>query len=804
MQANGKLNDVVVSIAGATHQLTTGLSALDLPLSAKKTAFMASSSEAAKQLTIALRPLHIPRKTLIRNLGTDAGGGNRRVAATQNKRLAEALRRSVRVQQLRTTGAKVGRLQTSNPAAQALWSAAAIGITPAHLQKLRLAAARAQGKVPIGTSVPLRMAAWRVAPWLDPTVRHHHDVLLEWAIAIRTRSPPLHTLFNAMSGALAKLSSARRPWQKVSGPAGALLMVLARLGWTPHSATHFTTHTGIKFNISKIAPAAVARYASNATLWWSDTMATAGKQGEPGIQIFWEALQGLLKGPLSKHDAGALAWTQSHRNALVFIIAGGEWTQHRQYLHGKAPTSSCKLCNHPQCNLWHRRYECDAWQHDRQTRVPTYLLEAAARVTDPTLRERFAKGLLPAPAALIPLPRTTAQVSTHWINKPSSERLTGSLFLDGSATGGLIPFLRRAGWAIVQVDAAGELVAAAYGAVPWESAPAQVARDAEDYAVYMLTKVASQPFTIYVDCAGTVEAARDPLVGTKPRHLRAHLWDEIWQHYAELRVNKTKAHATAAHIEQGITNKWEMQGNELADEHAKLGVELHGINAQQYLEIRALSKIAYHAAKWAAIQYVSMPKEQHQDSDTLQPKQKVLCKRKRPAPQGTPDTAPTDVTSSQQGITNHNVRAATASDGSVLLFCITCGAYKWKRTSKLGALCPKHPRGAGARQRLNMIFAGRFPNSALRMTIGPHRTPTMEELITIRAAHATPRPQSIGNWRDQWDRLKRSRVQTPTRTEIFKAYSQTEESIKHHTAMIAAANARRLASRSGGSARQLA
>ena len=148
-------------------------------------------------------------------------------------------------------------------------------------------------------------------------------------------------------------------------------------------------------------------------------------------------------------------------------------------------------------------------------------------LTNPTLRERFAKGLLPAPAALIPQPRTIPQAITQWINKPASERLTGTLFFDGSATGGQTPFLRRAGWAIVQVDAAGELVAAAFGAVPWESAPAQVARDAEDYAVFMLTRVATQPFTIYVDCAGTVGAARNPLAGTKPRHLRAHLRGDV-------------------------------------------------------------------------------------------------------------------------------------------------------------------------------------------------------------------------------------------------------------------------------------
>ena len=512
-------------------------------------------------------------------------------------------------------------------------------------------------------------------------------------------------------------------------------------------------------------------------------------------------MQGLLKGPLSKHDTGTLPWTQSHRNALVFIIAGGEWPQHRQYLHGKTATAFCKICGHTQCTLWHRRYECDAWRPDRQTRTPSYLLEAASRITNPTLRERFAKGLLPAPAAIIPLPLTKAQVTTQWVNKPASGRLTGTLFLDGSATGGQIPFLRRAGWAIVQVDTEGKLVAAAFGAVPWDAAPAQVAKDAEDYAVFMLTLVATQPFSIHVDCAGTVGAARNPLAGTKPRHLRAHLWDEVWKHFNELHVNKTKAHATEIDIEQGITTRWEMQGNTLADEYAKSGVEAHGITTQHCLEVRALAKIAYHAAKWAAVQYVIMSKEQHQDSDMLQPKQqRAPVKRKLQMPQRNTSRAPAGETSTQHGVGSHNVRASTASDGTTLLFCITCGAYKWKRTSKLGTPCPKHLRGAGARQRLNMIYARRFPNSTSHMSIGPHRIPTIEELRTIRTTQLAQAPVINSNWREQWSRLARFSGSTPTRSEILTAYGQTEETIKEHTVRIAIADARRITNQIGNRA----
>ena len=572
-------------------------------------------------------------------------------------------------------------------------------------------------------------------------------------------------------------------------------MVLARLRWTPHSACQITTHTGLKLNLKYIAPAAVARLAAKATLHWSDIKATEGKLGEPGIPVFWEALQGLLKGPLSKNDAGTIVWTKTHRNALVFIIAGGEWPQYRQYLHGKSTVSLCRICGHPQCTCWHRRHECDAWQQERQCLTPEYLRQAASRITNPTLRERFAKGLLPEPSAMLPPPLTKAQLSTQWINKPVLGRLTGTLFLDGSSTGGRIPFLRRAGWAVVQVDNGGKLVAAAYGAVPWEAAPAQEARDGEDYAVFMLTEVAALPFTIYVDCAGTVGAAGNPLVGTRPRHLRAHLWDRIWECFEELQVHKTKAHATETDVLQGITTHWEMRGNSLADEYAKAGVEMHGLTAQHCLEVRALAKIAYHAAKWAAVQYTSMSKEQHKDSDMLQPKQKLRpAKRKMQQPKRSASSAFPDAGRFQHTFGKHHVKASTVSDGTLVLFCITCGAYKWKRTGKLGSVCPRHPRGPGAKQRLNMLNALRFPRSTSHMSIGSHRAPTMQELGTIRF---TPQPQpntTAPSWREQWNLLGKLECTALTRSEILTAYGQTEASLKELTGTIAAADAKRIAS----------
>ena len=89
----------------------------------------------------------------------------------------------------------------------------------------------------------------------------------------------------------------------------------------------------------------------------------------------------------------------------------------------------------------------------------------------------------------MPAPLRSDQNEIMWVNRPITGKLTGTLFTDGSGLHQLWPELRRAGWAIVQVDRFGNLVAAAYGHVPVDECPDQVARDGEDFAVLMTTLV---------------------------------------------------------------------------------------------------------------------------------------------------------------------------------------------------------------------------------------------------------------------------------------------------------------------------
>ena len=88
------------------------------------------------------------------------------------------------------------------------------------------------------------------------------------------------------------------------------------------------------------------------------------------------------------------------------------------------------------------------------------------------------------------------------------------VFLDVSGLGRRSPLLRRARWSIVQTDAYGDLVAAAYGAVPWDEAAGQVARDGEDFAVAIRAEVAIELFEVHIYCQGALDAARAPPAST--------------------------------------------------------------------------------------------------------------------------------------------------------------------------------------------------------------------------------------------------------------------------------------------------
>ena len=790
LQAHGSKDDTAISIGGATLQLIIGLRQLKLPLSLTKSAYMASSKPLAARLDKMWKKYRIPRKLSIRNLGTDSGGGSRRSTRTSDSRLTEALRRPARLQRLRAAGAKTQLVHAAGPLAQAMWNSSAVGYPEGKLRQLRVATARARGRFPPGTSVGLRLSAWRVPPSSEPAARHHKQVIRDWATAVWDNYPALEALQIALQGSKAKLNRSQRPWQSAAGPAAVYILVLERLGWQAPAARTVITHTGRELDLRRISPAALGTLAVEATQHWSDRQATAAiSSPQQGFQIFWDALRPLLAGKLST------GWTSRHRRVLIFLLSGGEWPQARQHAHGRTQSPHCLVCQAAPCTLWHRRYGCDAWQVHRLQRTSVTLRRAASSLPSAHTQELFARGLLPLPAALLPLPKISSDLAIQWINKPACGRLSGLLFLDGSGHGGASLLLRRAGWAIVQTDGIGALVSAAYGAVPWDEAPAQVARDGEDFAVAMLAEVAQEPFEAYIDCQGTVDAAQAPHERTTTSsNPRAHLWGRVWASFDELQAHKTRAHCSAADVERGITTHWERAGNQHADRYAKEGVALHGLCPHHIFEYQALASIAYQAARWAADQYIHMADAPGSDSSQLQHVRKesglprgTRPKQKKPTLQAAVTAANNQEAAgwtSQFGMTGHRLRIADVEAGGKLLFCARCGAYAWQRVGHMASPCPGRARGTGRAQQLQRMAQGKFPVTTSKLTISEPRQPSqaiIDEILgrLIKRSPDTVQQGQVRSFQEHAAQQPTTRREAHdmTRAAVLQAYGLQESEL---------------------------
>lgn len=170
--------------------------------------------------------------------------------------------------------------------------------------------------------------------------------------------------------------------------------------------------------------------------------------------------------------------------------------------------------------------------------------------------------------------------------------------------GGHHPMLRRAGWAI-QTDADGELVAAAFGAVPRDECPAQTSRDGDGFAVAMLAVVEEECCVLCIYCRGTLDTLAMPR-----GHLGAHLWTQVPAAFDVLLARKTKVDACQGEVERGATMEWERRGNGHPDRSAKARARLHGLseNVISRLSENVISR--YHKCASLARQAAQRASEQ--------------------------------------------------------------------------------------------------------------------------------------------------------------------------------------------------
>ena len=444
----------------------------------------------------------------------------------------------------------------------------------------------------------------------------------------------------------------------------------------------------------------------------------------------------------------------------------------------KAEDGKCALCG-VGWSVFHGVYECSAIEHHRRTAASPELraAAAAAKAADAARGELFARGLLPHPGAL--LPPAKAEAGICWFNRPPGGLLTGALFTDGSVSGVTLG-APRAGWAVVRCDPAGELISAAFGAVPLMEAPGQTIADAEDYAVAMLGVLALPPFVAHVDRQQTVDdALGSRAAATSASHPRAHLWvrfSAAFEQDVEARVVKTKGHATAADVAAAKSTAAQMCGNDHADRFARLGVQQHGPDAEpegaQAATLDAMAGLARQAVRWSAEASVHrqalLPPptatgvKRRGTGDGWPPrKRRATAHLRRSALQpgagpggrtewrlGSAGLAAVDDRPSFQG---HSLQIARVRDElqahGALVFCATCGAYVWWRIGSLTAAC----RGKAIGSQRKRLRDGHFPQ-AVQPYASWHltnvRSPTPQEVVQlglqITAAAELQRHDGVG------------------------------------------------------------
>eukprot|EP00971_Amphidinium_carterae_P199931 3968061-Amphidinium_carterae.1 len=202
-----------------------------------------------------------------------------------------------------------------------------------------------------------------------------------------------------------------------------------------------------------------------------------------------------------------------------------------------AAHANCILCGQ-YGTLAHRVFYCPGWTALRDQMLPLTTRGWLAEVL-PGLEKELAMGHFPLSAVVQP----TATAPT--VNKlGQSGKLTGDIFVDGSAFRPRDKYTRRAGFSLIQMDGHSPQ-RVLWGALP-KDAGTHSAALAEDYAVTRLAQYAELPIHVYCDCQRTVDILKEGPNGHKWRRVaHAHLWHELWQvHNCPIPCTKVVAHAT--------------------------------------------------------------------------------------------------------------------------------------------------------------------------------------------------------------------------------------------------------------------
>eukprot|EP00971_Amphidinium_carterae_P106395 2107648-Amphidinium_carterae.1 len=227
---------------------------------------MATGLRSRQRLLRLFGPHGFELASTTRHLGIEASQSLRRRTWLRRSRLKQARMRLSRLSRLRRTGpTSVRHVARSGAVAQALWGSETYGICGATLRGLQASCARAVAKFPISASPQLYLRTDPKFMRFDPAIVHHSALFRHWHVALNSGLVARDLMWSALTRACARLCHSRRPWAKVSGPASALVMSAARLGWSIQDEAHWCTEGAVPLNLSVVSASYVGRLGASSS-----------------------------------------------------------------------------------------------------------------------------------------------------------------------------------------------------------------------------------------------------------------------------------------------------------------------------------------------------------------------------------------------------------------------------------------------------------------------------------------------------------------------------------------------------------
>ena len=432
-------------------------------------------------------------------------------------------------------------------------------------------------------------------------------------------------------------------WNKVHGPAGALIASANRIGWTIWQGRFIRTDEGASLDFWLDPPIVIAKEVEHAVRRWRlerigvllpalipkepDIVVPpiAGLTAQPGhrdlLIDFTDVVGSLLSQKTSASKVFDL-WDPCHKPSLRSAASGGQWTQARlaAVKAWEIDDNQCQLCQAAVGTLQHRLVcpcivPTDGWQ------PPPSLAARALEKLAPDRSSLLAtRGLLVVKARI---PKVAAGESFQWIT-PMPEDAPDKLvwYIDGSMFDEKRRFGKALGFAIVVISGVGRVVAIASGCPP------PFVTDAAGAELWAYKVVLGlNPFmpTVVTDCKGILDGLKagankissPKLALARTWRLIANILEGNFKEAAES-LTWMPAHTTVSSIGKALDSNGDTitpvmwRANRLVDAYAKLAARPKRLHTSVFKELAAFTQLVQHQA--ARLGYVTHMANHYEDT----------------------------------------------------------------------------------------------------------------------------------------------------------------------------------------------